>query len=485
MSRITRFIIWLCSKFNRNEIEQIVVGLVDILKDRNPEVKPRDDFKEKHPNYRNFYVDPNPPLTELPTKPPTQDYKVLLIEYKNTKGKPLSPVKNRDNSQKVPVKTTCPVCNAPSEYIYYNNGKKRTQAKCKVCSNTFHLDHTRNKSTYYCPYCNYALYKWKEREEVTIYKCDKDNCPHRIKALNKLNSLELKERLKRSSQFKLSYQYRDYHFKLQDLKVSAPDKPRVNLTKIHNSQNILGLILTFYISFALSARQTALILRSVFNINISYQTVLNYAQASAYYCHQFNLQNKGPVDDILPGDETYIKISRKNYYVYFFISSKSLKIASYHVADNRGVLPATTSMLEAIRTASPEQEITLVTDGNPSYPAGIHFINAMNTANIPIQFRKVIGLQNLDDESEKFRPFKQIIERLNRTYKHHIKPSHTFNSFNGPVALTTLFVTHYNFLRPHYSLANRTPIRLQELHNISTIQGKWAKILSLAQAKAA
>jgi len=32
-------------------------------------------------------------------------------------------------------------------------------------------------------------------------------------------------------------------------------------------------------------------------------------------------------------------------------------------------------MNEAIRTAKPEQEIVLVTDGNPSYPAGIHFIN--------------------------------------------------------------------------------------------------------------
>ncbi|MBU0580061.1 MAG: DDE-type integrase/transposase/recombinase, partial [Candidatus Margulisbacteria bacterium] len=274
-------------------------------------------------------------------------------------------------------------------------------------------------------------------------------------------------------------------FDIKKLKLSAPSKPRVDLTKIHNSQNILGLVLTFYISFALSARKTALILKSVFNIDISFQTVLNYAEAAAYYCHPFNLQNKGPIDNICPGDETYIKIRKKNYYVYFFISSKSLKITSYHVADSRGVLPATTSMLEAVRTASPEQEITLVTDGNPSYPAGIHFINSINPDNKDILFRKVVGLQNLDSESEEFRPYKQIIERLNRTYKHHIKPSHTFNSFNGPVALTTLFVTHYNFLRPHYSLNSRTPIRLPELKNISTIQGKWLKILSLAQPDAA
>ena len=137
-------------------------------------------------------------------------------------------------------------------------------------------------------------------------------------------------------------------------------------------------------------------------------------------------------------------------------------------------------MQEAIRTANPHQQITLVTDGNPSYPAGIHFINAQSINNPNIQHRTVIGLQNLDEESEEFRPFKQLIERLIRTYKHHVKPSHGFNSTNGAVALTTLFVTHYNFLRPHASLQYKPPVHLPALDPISTIQGKWAKILSLA-----
>lgn len=65
-SKIARFIIWICSKFTRIEIEQIVTGLSDVLQNRDPEMKPKDDFKEKHPNYRQFAVDPKPPLTEPP-----------------------------------------------------------------------------------------------------------------------------------------------------------------------------------------------------------------------------------------------------------------------------------------------------------------------------------------------------------------------------------------------------------------------------------
>jgi len=62
MDRVSRFVIWICSKFNREQIERIIKDLNEILNNRNHEIKPKDDFKEKHPNYREFSVDPNPPL---------------------------------------------------------------------------------------------------------------------------------------------------------------------------------------------------------------------------------------------------------------------------------------------------------------------------------------------------------------------------------------------------------------------------------------
>jgi putative transposase len=486
MSRIARFVIWICSKFTKNEIQQIIAGLLDVLEDRNPEVKPKDDFKEKHPNYRNFSVDPLAPLTEPqyvreePT--PSCDWRDLLAAYENKHGKPLSPVKYRPGSPRVPERTRCPSCQAPHAYLYYNDGKKRSQLLCKVCGERFQQEKRfrQGKTKYYCPYCQHALFAWKQRKEVTIYKCSNDACPHRTREINKLNEREKALAKKRSSQFKLSYQYREYHYQPHELALPEPQQPAVDLRAIHNGPDILGLVLTFYVSFALSARKTALVLRSVFTIPISYQTVLNYAAAAAFYCHRFNLSRKGSIDNLSAGDEAYIKILGKHHYVFFFISSKSLKITTYHLADTRETLPAIIAMSEAIRTADPNQTIILVTDGNPSYPAGIHFLNAQRTENPSLQHRKVIGLQNLDSESQEFRPYKQLIERLNRTFKHHIKPSHGFNSPNGALALITLFVTHYNFLRAHMSLNYQTPIALPELEGVPTIQGKWTKILSLA-----
>lgn len=485
MSKIARFVIWICSKFTKGEIEQIVNGLIEVLADRNPEVKPKDDFKEKYPQYRNFSVDPLAPLIEPQRVPepsaPSKEYRELLAAYQKEHGKPLLPVRQRAGSPGVSERIVCPSCQAPHEYLYYNDGNKRTQLLCKVCRELFPVEKRfrRGKKTrYYCPYCQHALFAWKQRKEVTIYKCCNDRCPFRIQRSAKLNEKERALLPRRSSQFKLCYQYREYHYRPEELSHSSPEEPAVDLAKVHRAPDIVGLVLTFYVSFALSARKTASVLRNVFTVPVSYQTVLNYAAAAAFYVQSFNLAHKGPIDEISAGDETYIKILGKQHYVFLFISSPSLKITAYHVADSRETLPAIIAMKEAVRTAEAGQTVILVTDGNPSYPAGIHFLNAQRGRNLA--HRKVIGLQNLDSESEAYRPYKQLIERLNRTFKYHVRPACGFASLSGAVALVTLFVTHYNFLRPHMSLQYRTPIELPELEGIATLQGKWAKILSLA-----
>ena len=196
------------------------------------------------------------------------------------------------------------------------------------------------------------------------------------------------------------------------------------------------------------------------------------------------MNNKGNIDDISAGDETYIKIKGKHHYVWFFVSSNKRKITAYHISDSRDTQPAMTAMIEAIRTAKQDQKITLITDGNPSYPAGLHFINneheKYKNRNNKIKHIKVIGLQNIDKDSQDNRKFKQIIERLNRTYKQNAKAAAGFNTLNGAISLTTLFVTHYNFLRPHMALGYQAPVPINDLNTCRTIQEKWLKIISLA-----
>jgi transposase-like protein len=302
--------------------------------------------------------------------------------------------------------------------------------------------------------------------------------------LKKLNSAEKLLQKMAPANFRITYQFREHRFAPQHIQHATPTEPKkttVDLFKIHKSDSLVGLILTFYVSFALSSRKTAYLIREVFNIPVSHQSVLNYAQAAAPYAHQFNLAHKGPIDDISVADETYIKISGHTNYVWFVLSAKKHTITAYHVADNRGTVSAVAALNEAIATADTDQEITVISDGHPAYVEAIHFINKdrKQQQKNKIKHIQVIGLKNQDEISEEYRPFKQIIERFNRTYKQHVRPSAGFKAFSGAMALTTLFVTHYNFLRPHTALGHKPPIHIEQLEDVKTIQGRWVRLLSM------
>jgi putative transposase len=484
-NKIARFVLWLCRNFTRQELEEIIQQLRQILLQREPEIPPRDDFKQKHPNYRNFYVDPAPPLSQPgapAAAPPKLDWKQLLADYQNEHGKALPPVRHRQTSR-LPKQCHCLHCGAPAAYLYLNDGRRATQLLCKVCSALSQLErpHRQSKTGYYCPYCQRALYRWKSRADCTIYKCDNDRCSH---YRQKKSALKWNERLlqqMRLSQFKLRYQYREYHFRPAQLAPAAPEGLPVNLARIHRSSDILGLVLAFHISFALSARKTAEVIRQIFGVPISFQTVLNYSQAAAYYCHQFNLRHKAAISTTATGDETYLRVAGKHHFAFLFLDPHSHQITAYHVAPERDALAATVSMNEAARTQPQDQSLHFITDGNPAYVAALHYLNAQRSPDQPPHtLSQVLGLENLDQISTQYRPLKQLIERLNRTYKYHVRSACGFATRNGAVAVTVLFVTFYNYLRRHMALNYHPPIQLPQLNTITTLQGRWNKILAMA-----
>lgn len=61
----------------------------------------------------------------------------------------------------------------------------------------------------------------------------------------------------------------------------------------------------------------------------------------------------------------------------------------------------------------------------------------------------VIGLTNNDAASKKHRPFKQMIERLNRTYKASYRMTNDFDNIDGANDDLVLWGAYYNFLGPH------------------------------------
>lgn len=485
---LIKIIKWFCAKLTYNELASAIIIFHEVLNCTRKDIQLK--VEATPPHYREFRVDTKPPLPA-----PGDDTESRLLHWKKLKkekelksGKSLKPVQVR--AQRVlPPGCKCPHCNAPKQYLYLNNGKLLSQVKCKICGKTSATYARRHKpkSKYFCPYCSNALFKWKESKQLTIYKCSRYTCPHYL--LNK-KQLTHDEKVMRNQQkynpnFKLHYQYREYHISPNDLKTArCKEDTKVNLENIHSSYHTLGLVLTFAINLGLSSRVTREALKGIFDISLSHQTIINYINAAASHLSPF-IDNNCPVpQSISAADETYIIVDSQWTYTWFIIDSKTRAICGYNLSQHRGMQPALALLYNTF--GNPDETVkhsALVTDGNPSYDTAVMAYNdfIQNHEN-KLKKRTVIGLKNLDEESSEYRSFKQLIERLNRTYKYHTRPRAGFKTFDGAVALTTLFVAFYNFMRPHAARKRSTPVSLDSLKECHLMPEKWVTLIEQAAA---
>lgn len=482
---LTRIIKWFCRRLTFNDLASAVIVFHEILNGSRKDITLKPD--EKPPHYRNFRVDQLSPLT-APNKTDKLEWKLLKAAKESLAGKPINPV-HYQNGKKPPPGCKCGHCNAPGQYLYLNNGKLQSQVKCKICGKTSssYGRKRKRKTKYLCPHCSKALFKWKESKHSTIYKCPSYTCPHYLTNKVQLTKEEQNMRIqqKYDPNFKLHYQYREYHISPDDLITARPfPDVKVDLRNIHNSYHTLGLVLTFSINFGLSSRMTRDALKGIFDITLSHQTVVNYINLSAQYLSSFIDKNCPEPKGISAADETYIIVENKWTYTWFIIDSKTRAICGYNLSDTRGAQPALALLHDTFgKPNDTARRPDLVTDGNPSYDAAVMAYNDLvKNKDSKLTKRTVIGLQNLDAESSEYRSFKQLVERLNRTYKYHTRPRAGFKTFDGAVALTTLFVAFYNFMRPHSAVNNSTPFCLDALKERDLMPDKWVALIEQVAA---
>ena len=78
-------------------------------------------------------------------------------------------------------------------------------------------------------------------------------------------------------------------------------------------------------------------------------------------------------------------------------------------------------------------------------------------------------------------PYKQMIERLNRTYKASYRPTNGFDNYDGANYDLALWVAYYNFLRPHQHNKYQVLNKIEMLENADNMPAKWQLLIFLGQ----
>jgi len=443
LEEASKHIDWLNSFFEEN-INPITKREISHLKSskNNDYQIPYADFKvDEPPIFQNLSVD-----------------QLSFEDIINDKN--ISPVKRR-NPDSFSFDGVCPFCGAPKQYTF----TVKTTIKEDI--------------GIYCPHCRRKLALHHDRNGYIVYVCMNHDCSYYKHNKEILESDDKDSLLTSSNQYRLRYHYRDFKFNMESLKkVSQSLDSKFDISRIHFDPKVLGLILTYYVNYGLGARKTALIMKQVHGVRISHQTIINYANGVSTLIKDMVDHYPYKIGSLLTGDETYIKVRGKNQYVFFWSDPHSKIITSHTIYPTRDTECACRSIYDCLRHYNGEipEDLTLITDGNPIYNAAQVFFDINN---IKFDLQQVIGVKNKDETSKKLRPFKQIEERLNRTYKQNYYGTNGYDKLEGANSYMTLFVCFFNFLRPHSSLKFKTPVT-GLFDDDMLMPDKWLRIIEMS-----
>ncbi len=438
-------------------------------------------FDDSHsPKYQKFKID-ELPIVEKPL--PKLSWKKIIDEYPGShNGKTLNPIRRKTNPHLSP-KCKCPRCDAPIDYIYRNNGKAG-QLLCKVCETSFTENsiNTPSKLLLRCPHCSHALDQKKERKHFVIHKCINPKCPYYLNNLKKVDKKDLDEDYGKNK-YKLHYIYREFvidFFKF-DITTLPTNASSLKFTK-HNAQ-VMSLCLTYKVNLGLSLRKTSQALKDIHGISISHQMVANYCKTAALCVKPFVDSYPYEKSNTFTADETYIKVRGIKGFIWFIMDAMSRVIIGYQISDNRGVGPCIMAMRMAFQHLKElPKKFRFIADAYSAYPLAAQQFFRKYGDKFKFDITQVVGLTNDDAVSTEYRPYKQMIERLNRTYKASYRPTNGFDNYEGASYDLALWVAYYNFLRPHKIHNYKRPLVENDIiSNGSNMQGKWQLLIFLGQ----
>lgn len=436
-------------------------------------------FDDSHsPKYQKFKIDELPKI-----QPFNQDwtYKELIPYWQERYGRSVKPV-SRQNGLDIPEHCSCPRCSAPSIYLYKNNGSKG-QLLCKVCSARFSQTQTNRFSSLNlrCPHCGHSLVQKKDRKHFVIHKCVNPNCSFYLHNLKKVDKKDLNERF-RKNKYKLHYIYREFLVDFFRMDLNSLPKNASSLKFNKFDSHVMSLCLTMHVNLGLSLRKTSQALKDLYNISISHQQIANYCKSAAICIKPFVDHYDYGAGSVFTADETYIKIRGVKAYIWFIMDAAKRSILGYQVSNNRSVGPCILAMRMALRQFKElPKNFRFIADGYSAYPlAAQQFFREFGEA-FKFNITQVIGLTNDDAVSKKFRPYKQMIERLNRTYKASYRPTNGFDSIDGANYDLALWVAYYNFLRPHKHSNWMVLNEVEMLRGSDNMPGKWQLLIFLGQ----
>ncbi|MFC2005089.1 DDE-type integrase/transposase/recombinase [Chloroflexota bacterium] len=246
-----------------------------------------------------------------------------------------------------------------------------------------------------------------------------------------------------------------YFCKVCQRKFKADD----TLFHMKTDTNLVSSALNMYYE-GMSVKEVRRHLLQEHNHAPSTATIYEWVMKFTQYATDSIKDTKPKVGDIWIADESVLKIDGHNTWFWDIIDTKTRYLLASRVTNSRTTRDAQILIDRAIKTAGKSPK-TVVTDKLPSYLDVNYGKDAEHRQGSPFSIK---------DSGEST----SQIERFHGTLKSRTKVMRGLKNLETAIEFTNGWLVHYNYLRPHETLNDRTPA---EVAGLAYPHKNWADII--------
>jgi putative transposase len=198
-------------------------------------------------------------------------------------------------------------------------------------------------------------------------------------------------------------------------------------------------------------------LQQEFNNAPSTATIYEWIQKYTQYAIDTEKGYKPEVGNVWVADETVLKLDGQNAWFWDIIDEKTRFLLASRLSRSRTTRDAQALMDKAVKTAGKSPQV-IITDKLGAY--------------LDVRYGK--GTEHRQGGIARIEDNTQMIERFHGTLKARTKVMRGLKNFESALEFTKGWLVHYNYLRPHESLNDRTPA---EAAGIQYPYANWADII--------
>ncbi len=239
-----------------------------------------------------------------------------------------------------------------------------------------------------------------------------------------------------------------------------------NFSRMKNEKNVIVTALNFYFD-GLSLRKAQRNIEQIFGEKVSQVTILKWIKKYASLVREYMVAQVPQLSGMWHEDETMLSCKGRNIWFWEMIDEDTKFMVASHISGTR-TFEDTVSIFKKGFEQSKVRPRTVFVDGSFVYNAAFNKVFYTMRKDTRPQLVQRVGIRARETNN--------IVERLHGTLKDRTKSMRGLKEFDSTKLLLEGWSVHYNCVRPHQSLGNKTPAQAARM----SIPNNWKGLIDEA-----